>query len=603
MKSPTNFYASKAAIWSCTAVLILAGCGKKDKKNDSSPAKPVTVETSMTEVSNQDGQAKFRYTSNIKDAKFKCKIEFEGQAAAEWQTCAGEGISFQIPEGATFTFQVKAVGPDGTESEPFTYKSPTKGAGTDEPGQKLQLSVEILGKEVIKGSVYNQKALQVKFATKGAEVNPAELRYECRRENETEFRRCPANDSYDFGQLIDGSQYGLAVRAVHDASKSVSTEDSVTFQVLLPKLVIQGEADLKETKTGTVELKFDQLQAGVKVVCRLDGAQEADCTSGLPVDLTNMAPGSHRIDIDARDQAGTVIASTSINFCAQRCDASTGAAAPMVQVFQIGSFYNFLIPADMHVTEYATTKTFNNQLSFYRVMAESDPYYLGNYGCYQDFDRKISAAAPSGKVYDYCHTTPQRDAYKWLTDFRLANNHLELATNEEFINGYNHDRIMINVFDLDYEFMHGRSRFEQLCMNKRGTITRTPVIRFIDRGFWGESVKAEFYMCVAELASSGPGLPQAGDEWWIGAFFISQNELNFPKFECFRNDWKKIIQNCDGSCQAEVGYDPQFCGDFRNPSLLEVVYMTKTPYREAADFARAAQNEFVKNLQEVNPLR
>src|SRR5690606_27714705 len=100
--------------------------------------------------------------------------------------------------------------------------------------------------------------------------------------------------------------------------------------------------------------------------------------------------------------------------------------------------------------------------------------------------------------------TPQRDAYKWLTDFRLANNHIELATNQQYINGYQHDRIMINVFDDDYEFMHDRSRFEQLCMNKRGTITRTPAIRFIDRGYWGEKVAAEFYMCVAELASSGP---------------------------------------------------------------------------------------------------
>jgi hypothetical protein len=110
-------------------------------------------------------------------------------------------------------------------------------------------------------------------------------------------------------------------------------------------------------------------------------------------------------------------------------------------------------------------------------------------------------------------------------------------------------------------------------------------------------------MCVAELASSGPGLPQAGDEWWIGAFFITNEGLDMPKHECFRNDWKKIVNNCDGTCQVQHGYDPQWCGNFKNPGLLEVVFMTKTPYREAADFARAAQAQFLSNLQEVVPLR
>jgi hypothetical protein len=589
MKKGTNIYASRAALWSCAVLATFAiGCGKKDsKKDDNTSAKPEAISTSMTEVSATEGQAKFRYSSNIKDAKFKCKLEIDGQAA-EWQTCSADGISYSIPQGVPYKFSVKAIGPDGRESEVETY------TGAASEAKTLELFAEIIGKEAIRGTIVDQPTLKVQFATKG-QVNPAELRYECRRENEADFRRCPNGDEYDFGQLIDGSQYGLAVRAVHDATKSVSAEDSIQFTVQLSKLVVTGEEQLREQKTGSVNLSINQMPNAAKVVCKLNGSQEIDCS---PINLDSLPTGSHSLDIAAIDAAGKEIASSSIKFCAKACEAQ-----PMVQVFQIGSFYEYMIPQDMHVTQYATTKTFNNQLSFYRVMADSDPYYVGNYGCYQDFDRRISAASPSGKVYDYCHTTPQRDLYKWLTDFRLANNHIEVATNADEINPYNHERIMINVFDTDYEFMHDRSRFEQLCMNKRGTIQKTPPIRFMDRGFWGENVKAEFFMCVAELASSGPGLPQAGDEWWIGAFFISQDGLNYPMYECFRNDWRKIVHTCDGGCVEQIGYNPQFCGDFRNPSLLEVVYMTKTPYREAVDFARAAQAAFLRNLQEVVPLR
>ena len=594
MKNSTNMPFYKVAIWSFAAVTMLAGCSKKDKKDDA-PA-PVAVEIEEVDVATANGEAKFTYTSNIANAKFKCKIEFNGQAA-EWQSCPKNGKSFPTPAGVPYKFSVKAIAPNGTETEVQVLEG-----GGSAAGQQLELITEILGKEAIVGSVYNQATLSVQFATKGANVNPAELRYECRRENETEFRRCPTGEVYDFGQLIEDKPYGLAVRSVHDLSKSVSAEDSITFTVQLPKLEINGLEILEKQKTGKVDLSFNRLMPGTKVNCRVNGT-DVDCTSGFPLDLSQFPAGSHKIDVEAKNASGAVIATTVINFCAQRCDSGTGGAAPMTQVFQIGSFYNFLVPDDMHVTQYATTKTFNNQLSFYRVTAESDPYYLGNYGCYRDFDRKISASAPDGTMYDYCHTTPQRDAYKWLTDFRLANNHIELATNEKYISGYEHDRIMINVFDTDYEFMHDRSRFEQLCMNKRGTIQKSPAIRFIDRNFWGENVKAEFYMCVAELASSGPGLPQAGDEWWIGAFFITNEGLNMPKYECFRNDWKKIVHSCDGSCQVQQGYDPQWCGNFKNPGLLEVVYMTKTPYREAADFARAAQAQFTKNLQEVVPLR
>jgi hypothetical protein len=204
-------------------------------------------------------------------------------------------------------------------------------------------------------------------------------------------------------------------------------------------------------------------------------------------------------------------------------------------------------------------------------------------------------------MFDYCLTTPpNRDMYKWLTDYRLANNHLEIATdpqdvvhNPNLTPGMglpNHERITINVFDRDYEYMQDRSRFEQLCMNRRGTITKTPPIRFIDRGFWGENVKAEFYMCTEHLVGPGfGGLPNGGDKWWIGSFFITSDGLNLPRYECFTHKY-------------HGDYDANWCGKFKNPSLLEVTFMTKTPYMDPADFARNAQAQFLKNLVELTPV-
>lgn len=572
MKKGTYTYSSRVVLWSCAALATFAiGCGKKDSKKDDAPAKPEAISTSMTEVSTADGQAKFRYSSNIKDAKFKCKLEINGQAS-DWQTCSAEGISFSIPQGAPYKFSVKAIGPDGRESDVETY---TGGAPA---AQTLELYAEILGKEQISGSVYNQPTLKVQFATKGAEINPAELRYECRRENETDFRRCPSGAEYDFGQLIDGSQYGLSVRAVHDASKTVSVEDSIQFTVKIASLIASGEDLLRTQKTGSVNLGFGSLGGDVTLTCKLNGTQEIACT---PINLDAMQAGSHRLDVAAVDASGVQIATSSVNFCAKACQVE-----PMPQFLPVGSFYYFEVPEDMHVTQYSTNKTAGTNLLFYRVTADSDPTYIGNDSCLGPVQRIISAAAPDGSVYDYCQSTPNTDIHKWLNEYRMANNHIEVATNVEQVNPANQERIMINVFDRNYEYMRGRSRFEELCLNRRGTIQKTPFAIPFVQDFWNDPVRAnraEFWMCDIQIAGvNGQGLPQI-EQWRVGAFFISQDgdDLPLPNLSCF--DF--------AACPCN------------NPNLLEVVYMVRPNGSNWTPefFARSAQQKFLRHLQEMVP--
>lgn len=572
MKYGANTYASKTALWSIAAVAVLAvGCGsKKDKKDNSAPAQPLTVE--MAEVSTQGGQAKFRYSSSVAGAKFKCKLEINGQQA-EWQSCSADGISYTVPEGVAYKFYVKAIGPDGKESAEETWAPSGSTQGS------FELYTEILGKEAIVGNIFTQQTLKVQFAVRGADLNPSELRYECKRETEQDFRRCPAGAEYDFGQLIDGSSYSLAVRAVHDASQSVSQEDQIQFQVKLSSLVTTGREQLANgTKTGSVNLGFGSLPQGATLTCKLNGNQEIACT---PINLDQIQAGSHRLDITAVDASGVQIAADSINFCARTCQVEA-----MPQFLPIGSFYSFEVPEDMHVTQYSTNKVhLGEKLLFYRVMAESDPTYVGIDNCIGPYQRIISASAPDGTVYDYCQSTPQTDVHKWLNEYRMANNHVEVATNLERINPINQERIMVNVFDTNYEYMYGRSRFEQLCLNRRGAITKTPYAIPFVQDFWNDPMRvnrAEFWMCDIQIAGvSGQGLPQI-EQWRVGGFFISQDGRDLP-----------IL---GGGCTAA-------CLNAKNPNLLEVVYMARpnggnwTPEQ----FAKRAQQKFLNHLQEMVP--
>lgn len=582
-------------------------CGKKKKKSESAPA-PTAVDTFVVGTSTDGRNMTVQYKSNIAGAKFKCATDVDGQAG-QWSDCPAEGSVIPTEAGRKYVFKVKAIGPDGVEdAEPITYSFTAQGQGGGQEGPAVeppaQTSAVIANKAEV-GAIYTKRSLKLKLSVEGAALDA--VRLECKRENESTFSLCGSGGTYDgFGELIDGAEYELAVRPVDRASGAVGNEDRIAFKVELRDIEIDNVTKLEAAKTGTHKLTFEQARrAGLRLSCSIDGSQPSDCTQGISVELDRLQPGSHALVVTAQTAQGAAAGETTVNFCAKECSAQGGnASAPLIKSMQIGSFYEYLIPEDMHVTEYATTKTYNDQLSFFRVM--NDPFYLGNYACAREFDRKVSASSGRGKTWDYCHSTPRQDFYKWLTDFRLANNHLETATDFDLVNEFNHQRTMINVFDADYEYMKDRSRFEQLCLNKRGAIYRTRPIRFMDRGFWGENVKAEFYMCVAELVGPGPGLPSAVDEWWIGAFFITSDGLDLPKYECYAKDWAPHASNGYGT--TEKGYydyeyaQPEFCGTFKNPNLLEVLYMTKKPWREAHDFAADAQAQFLRNLREIVPI-
>jgi hypothetical protein len=592
------------------ATLVVA-CGSKDKKSSSKPApQAATTSVKSTDYSPDRSSVKVAYASSIAGAHFKCALD-AGGTSAEWADCPADGLSVTLQPGVTYLLRVKGIGADGTEAavtsvmlQGGSQPAPAPGGSDTAASGDGPFATLIVNKgDVSTGATVGQQ-VKLDFDAEGGSA-PADLRYDCKRESDTAFKRCNGDTSYVFDRLEDGHVYSLAVRAVSRSTGAIAAEDSVSFTAAAGRLTVTNAEALSGAVKGSVTLGLVPSEiSGLTLACRMDGQNSFACSSPLPpLVLDTMAPGRHTLAITGKDASGAIVRAASLDFCAIACDSGTGGIGgvppqPAVTNFQIGSFYGYTVPAGMHVTEYATNKTVNTQHVFLRVL--DDDFYVGNDGCYRDTDRKVALTSPAGQPFLYCsHTYPNEDWYKVRTGYRLANNHLEIATDPAAVTPVRNERTLINVFDADYEYMQDRSRFEQLCANRRGTITRTPPIPFT-QGFWGLPVLAQFYMCVADLVGAGPGgIPAGSQKWWVGAFFMASSGQALPQYECFTHaPWTEQVNGAPFT----HNYDATACGAFHNPSLLEVTYMTTTPYMVPEDFARAAQQAFVLNLRELTPI-
>ena len=582
-------YLSKAI--ACGVIAMLASsCGvfEGKKKSKSSDPAPVEIETivSASEKATPTGGASvaLKLSSNASDAKFKCLVEpkaAEGQGSNNWVDCKE---SYEVAAGQQIKLTIKAIGASGAEDKsPIVILVPENGATgaiVDGGNAGIPVATEILGKSEI-GAEYGKDLLKLSLAVKGGD--PTAYRFECKRENDQQYRLCSrdGSNSYDFGKLVDGQDIRLSVRAVHNISGAIASEDEIAFRVSLTML--EGADILRDSKTGEVAIKV-RLDSGESASCEIrkgtTSQGEFDCKDGVKLALSTMPQGSYTLAVTKKSSAGSVIATENIAFCAQVCAGTGAQGRPAVlapQRFLIGSFYEFVVPPSMHVTEYSTTKTYNCQLSFYRVLSDFDPHYIGNALCNGYGDRIITALTPRGAQLDYCHSTLQDDVYKWLTDYRLANNHIEVGTDADIVeaNPMAHERIMINVFDADYEFQRSRSRFEYLCMNR--PLIKSPFIKIVNDFWQREELRAEFWMCDVDLPGTGPGFPGI-EQWRVGAFFMVDQFSELPNMYC-------------NTCE------------FSSKKALEVVYMARpneTNWRPE-NFARSAQMLFLNSIRESQP--
>ena len=613
-------YLAPLAILS-TFALSSAGCGQKSGNKEAKTSSD-SIDTFIVDARIVEGKTLVTYRSNIKDARFKCMIQPKAapQAGATWQDCAKEGLSVDVMPGVDYVVRVKAVSPSGAEDgEPAERLLAASGNGSQGFGEgegddaaqgPVSLEAVIINQADIKDP-FDKSTLRLAFGTRGATVDTDDLTFECKESPATAYTACSGKDFHVVQNLADNSNYSLSVRAVHRPTKSISKAAKVSFSVKLNALLVQGADQMETAKTGRIQLNIGK--GNERLTCTLDGKPTQNCSSQMMVDLDRMPAGSHQYVFTT--DAGL---SSTINFCAQSCSSagaglgqsgngSYGSGQPVTH--QIGSFYTFTVDPGLHVTQYATTKTYNNSLAFYRIT--NDPFYVGVDICnLQDtfvnsVGRLVKQVSPAGVDYDYCSRTPSREYYKIMTDGRSANNHVEVATDANIAeqSPFDQERILINVFDTDYEFMIERSRFEALCsinMNMRGRITKSPFVPVMNQGFWGNGVFSEIFACNGKLPTTGGGLPtvdQGG--WWVGAFYISTNDA-LPRIECFQNDYRSALAG-PGAAGNYGNINPQFCGSYKNPGMIEVVYMTKRPFQTDYDFMQAMQNRIRGNLRELMP--
>ena len=460
-------YLAPMAILS-TIALTSAGCGQKSgNKEAKTSADP--IDTFIVDARIVEGKTLVTYRSNIKDARFKCMIQPKAApvAGASWQDCAKEGLSVGVMPGVDYVVRVKAVSPSGAEDgEPAERLLAASGNGAqgfaegegDEAAQgPISLEAVILNQSDIKDP-FDKSTLRLAFGNRGTTVDADDLTFECKESPATAYTACSGKDFHVVQNLTDNSTYSLSVRAVHRQSKSISKPVNVSFNVKLNSLLVQGAEQMETAKTGRIQLTIGK--GNERLTCTLDGKPTQNCSSQMMVDLDRMPAGSHQYVFTT--DAGL---SSTINFCAQSCSSAGaglgqsgngnyGSGQPVTH--QIGSFYTFTVDPGLHVTQYATTKTYNNSLSFYRIT--NDPFYVGVDNCnLQDpfgnsVGRLVKQVSPAGVDYDYCSRTPSREYYKIMTEGRSANNHVEVATDANIAeqSPFDQERILINVFDTDY---------------------------------------------------------------------------------------------------------------------------------------------------------
>jgi hypothetical protein len=656
----SNFNSKNVLIaWTIVPALNMLACGKESKKEAASES-PKTLDSESVETNfapfPQGDKGKFGLviSSNQKDARFKCAVAPEQQRSlpvSQWVDCSSPWM-IDVKPGQSYILRAKAVASNGKEdTTPAEYVAaiPAPVAPPTPPPQqpsvkpKVTIRTMILDKEKIPAEITDEK-LDINFGFEAPGIDPAQIVYECKTQQHTTYQSCPDKTRYKFTNLKHGGEYRLKVRALvgNDKVQADTIEDEVSFKVnLTGGFVIANESALAG-KTITTDTDVILPRSNRNLTCSLtrDGqsnAREEQCLEKYRIKVRDLGRGSFRFVVKGQqsDEA-------SLAFCIEECSqgsvnqpdqggggfpgsgvgggiaggaiaggggvvggggGSGGYSALEAQTYQIGSFYGYTVLPGMHVVQYASTKNHAEVLNFFSVT--NDPYAVGIYNCTGVVDRILTFLSPAKVPYTYCNSTPPREAFKVMTEGRLALNHLEVATdaNEIQKNPLNHERIMINVFDSDYEFMINRGKFSSLCAenaNARGRVTRSDLVPVIDRNFWGTWTNAQIFTCWGQFAE-GPGIPTLDQQsgWWIGAFYISSND-NLPAYECYRNNWSYDINHPDSGANYNQ-ISPQWCQDYRNPSLIEVVYMTKKPFQQDYLFMRELQSKFAGLLTELRP--
>jgi hypothetical protein len=105
--------------------------------------------------------------------------------------------------------------------------------GTPAPGAQSYPLTTLLPSKGTVISPYDRKTLELPFAVTGGAVSATinDFRFQCKRENQSNFSPCPEPYKYKFSDLKSGSVYSLTVRAVSVSKGTVAKPDMISFRV------------------------------------------------------------------------------------------------------------------------------------------------------------------------------------------------------------------------------------------------------------------------------------------------------------------------------------------------------------------------------------
>lgn len=308
-----------------------------------------------------------------------------------------------------------------------------------------------------------------------------------------------------------------------------------------------GATVAADTLSFTFNVEGDELAQGGLVItgyeCRLGDSDAFKPCGGAPFVISGLRHGeAYSIAVRGvlkNEATGVVVyaAESSVHFkvdlapvqsgdsdtTQQPIPTSPGETRALASKLLVGNGYLVEVPEGQHVTEYSSSKT-TGLLSLFRILPESDPYYLNNFNCARDWDRMVASIAPAGQPLTYCHSTPTREAYKTETEFRLAHNHVEIATDTNMVTSQNQERLAIAVYDSDFEYMNVRSRYWNACQNSERNYITVPMINNFFLGVNPERVN--FWYCDT-YQTDVDGSPVL---WRVGAFTdVDHMDWNCPE--------------------------------------------------------------------------
>lgn len=307
----------------------------------------------------------------------------------------------------------------------------------------------------------------------------------------------------------------------YDLRTTITDADKLKSVYPSKNLMLNFEVSGKDK--GNASLKFLRFECKNK-----DTANFSTC-SGTPYTISNLKPGSsfslatRAVYLDSQTggevTAKEATAETTVDPQATDTVPEGPAApgAPLAASFalsshlQIGGVFVVNVPESMHVTEYSTTKS-SGYLSIFRIMADSDPNYVGNTTCEEKWDRRIVTMSAGGAPLTYCHSTPTRKAYSETIGFNHSMNYLEMVTDADKVSESNQEIISVGLSGNDGEWYESLSRFNELCFNSEIGSLEVPMVESFFRGINPEEVV--FQYCDAFIPGAG-GAPQL---WKIGAF-------------------------------------------------------------------------------------